>query len=567
MRVFPPARSLMQCRITPVLAAAFLAAIAIAGLPARLLAQTPGLADRGPVDPPDTAYYTGSLPNDPEVERGLPIIEHHRAFLPEQVDLSSRMPPVGSQGHLGSCSAWAAYAARSYYTGALERRDLQQPANLLSPNYVFHLARGGGRVCEGSSYDDVVKVLRRGSLSLADYAYSDACVPPPPPQLVARAHDFRVYGLNRVDISRRDDAKGQLARSTPVLISFYASTAFQKFRGAGTFTEAAMPRDDKKAGWHAMTLVGYDERRQAFRLINSWGKGWGDHGYAWISYDLLRTHIRGAYTLNVGPVTPPQPVVNVPPPPVVQPPSPQPVTPPPAPVPPPPAPVPPAPVPPRPVVQLSDLQTLSCARVNVEARGGQSVLSGYVASDDDLNRVKLIAASVTNTVVGNVIVAPWPQCEALQTLQKPLLVADRPKIDIGPNTELHSGDLLRIQVRSPPQISYLYVSYIQADGSVINLVQPNGLLPQPTLPRQTLAFGSGEAGKPKFTVGPPFGREMIIAIASRSPLFDHELAAQQTERDYLSELRRALLYKPVPDMPERELAATITTLITSARQP
>jgi hypothetical protein len=162
-------------------------------------------------------------------------------------------------------------------------------------------------------------------------------------------------------------------------------------------------------------------------------------------------------------------------------------------------------------------------------------------------------------------VAPWPQCEALQTLQKPLLVADRPTIDIGPNTELHSGDLLKIEVRSPAQISYLYVSYIQADGSVVHLVQPNGLVPQPTLPRQTVVFGSGEEGKPKFTIGPPFGREMIIAIASRSPLFDHELAAQQTERDYLSELRRALLYKPVPDMPDRELAAAVTTLQTSAR--
>ncbi len=545
----------MLCRITPVLAAAVLAAIVFAGLPARLLAQTPGPADI--VDPPDTEYSTGWLPNDPEVERGLPMVEHHRAFLPETVDLSSRMPPVGDQGRLGSCSAWAtAYAARSYYTETLEHRDIKEPANLPSPNYVFHLARGGGRVCQGSSFDDVVKVLRRGALSLAEYAYSDACVPPAPPQLVARARDFRVRGLNRVDISRPDDAKGQLARSTPVIIAFYASTPFINFRGASTFTEAAMPRNDKKAGWHAMTLVGYDERRQAFRLINSWSPRWGDHGYAWISYDLLRTHIRGAYTLDIGPVTPrPSPPPPPPPPPTPPPPSP-----------PPPSP-PPTPVPPKPIPGLSDLQTLSCAHVNVEARGDQSVLSGYVATDDDLNRVKLIAASVPNTVLGNMIVAPWPQCEALQTLQKPLLVADRPTIDIGANTELHSGDLLKIQVRSPAQISYLYVSYIQADGSVVHLVQPNGLLPQPTLPRQALVFGSGEEGKPKFTVAPPFGREMIIAIASRSPLFDHELAAQQTERDYLSELRRALIYKPVPDMPDRELAATITTLKTSARQP
>ncbi len=225
----------------------------------------------------------------------------------------------------------------------------------------------------------------------------------------------------------------------------------------------------------------------------------------------------------------------------------------------------PAPVTPIPGLQLADLQKLSCGRVTAERHGEQSVLSGYVASDDDLNRVRVIAASVPKTALGKVFVAPWPQCEALQTLEKPLQIVDRPTIDIGPSSELRGGDVLKIQVTSPAQISYLYVSYIQADGSVVHLVQPNGLVPQPTLPRQTLVFGSGEGGQPKFTVGAPFGREMIIAIASRSPLFDHELPQQQTERDYLSELRKALIYKPVPDMPDRELAAAITTLHTSPR--
>src|SRR5580692_6452866 len=102
-----------------------------------------------------------------------------------------------------------------------------------------------------------------------------------------------------------------------------------------------------------------------------------------------------------------------------------------------------------------------------------------------------------------------------------------------------TGDPLNITIRSPGQISYLYVSYVQADGSVAHLVQPSGLVAQPTLPRQTLNFGGGQNGGATFTVGPPFGHEMIIAIASRSPLFEHALPAQQTEREYLTELRRA----------------------------
>lgn len=294
-----------------------------------------------------------------------------------------------------------------------------------------------------------------------------------------------------------------------------------------------------------MTIVGYDEGRQAFRLINSWGKGWGDRGYAWIGYDLLQSRVRAAYVLDVERSAP------------------EPAPPPPQPA---PEPAPPGPAPaPSPAPRLSELQSLSCGRVTVDARGGQSVLNGYVASDDDLNRVQAIAASVPNISLGKVIVAPWPQCEALQTLEKPLGEADRPAIDIGPKAELRAGDALRIEVRSPSQISYLYVSYIQADGSVVHLVQPDGLAPRPTLPRQTLAFGGGEGGERRFTVSPPFGRELIVAIASRSPLFDHELPQRQTERDYLSELRRALIYKPVPTMPDRELSATIMPLQTSER--
>jgi len=119
----------------------------------------------------------------------------------------------------------------------------------------------------------------------------------------------------------------------------------------------------------------------------------------------------------------------------------------------------PAPVAPGPGTQLADLQSLSCGRVNVEVRGGQSVLSGYVAADDDLKQVKLVAANVPNTSLGDVIVTPWPQCEALQTLEKPLQISDRPTIDIGPTTELRNGDLLQIRIGSPAQISYLYVSY------------------------------------------------------------------------------------------------------------
>ena len=58
---------------------------------------------------------------------------------------------------------------------------------------------------------------------------------------------------------------------------------------------------------------------------------------------------------------------------------------------------------------------------------------------------------------------------------------------------------------------------------------------------------------------------MVIALASPTPLFDRELPAVQTEREYLSALRRALVYKPVQGVPERQVTASVQMLQTRER--
>jgi hypothetical protein len=620
-------RSLMRnCFVTLVVMLAWLAGASLAS------AQIVPTDDPGIFEPPETEFNTdGDEAVDPAIYRSQPAVDRHRAFLPKAVDLTSRMPFPGNQGNLGSCTAWAtAYAARSYYTLKNEQRDLRESQNVPSPSYVFHLARNLDKPCNaGSSVHKIVEVLKKGALSLAEYPYKTECAAPPPPQVVAKASDFRVKGYKRIDIKKIDDIKGQLYQSNPVIIGFATrladgtpavapdgklGDAFSKAKGDKTYNDRSIDirgQDESKFAWHAMVIAGYDDHRQAFRLLNSWGqKDWGDRGYLWLSYDLLPMRIRSAVVLDVDePKRPPPPPIQpqppAPPPPkppqIV--PQPQPPAPPPPPPPPPkppqilPQPQPPAPPPPKPPqilpqpqppapqpqppvpqpqppapqpplpgprAQLSDLQNLSCGKVAAERLGGSTVLTGYVSSQTDFELVRQIAANGINTSLGNLVVAPWPQCEALQTLEKSLAESDQPKIAIGAK-EFRDGDTLRIEIQSPAQISYLYIVYIQADGSVVNLAQPAGLVPQPTLPNTTLIFGDGMAGRAKFTVGPPYGREMIIALASRSPLFEDKLPAEQTEREYLTALRRALIYKPSADLPDREVSATITTLQTRAR--
>ena len=41
-------------------------------------------------------------------------------------------------------------------------------------------------------------------------------------------------------------------------------------------------------GGHAVCLVGYDDAHNWFIARNSWGPNWGDHGYFYMPYQVIR---------------------------------------------------------------------------------------------------------------------------------------------------------------------------------------------------------------------------------------------------------------------------------------
>src|SRR5262249_55425714 len=48
------------------------------------------------------------------------------------------------------------------------------------------------------------------------------------------------------------------------------------------------PVKENLRGWHAVTFLGYDDAKKAFRMVNSWGADWGDRGFVWIAEDFIR---------------------------------------------------------------------------------------------------------------------------------------------------------------------------------------------------------------------------------------------------------------------------------------
>ena len=257
-------------------------------------------------DPPDRRWGRGENLWVPGAFSGVGVVPLTRAYVPDGIDLSDRFPPPGDQGHVGSCASWATgYAARSYYAGAVASGKAD-PSLTISPASIHNIIVSGQKKCEDPDRVNIEMAMKllidRGALSIAEFPAEMMCkgLPPAP-----ASSGFRITGMRRVakenpvygspnyrtGLTRAslDGIRQALVRGDPVVIGIAVADKFQRVRGPVIYDGSVhdTPEEEKSAGGHALTIVGYDERRQAFRVLNSYGDGWGDGGYFWLAYDTL----------------------------------------------------------------------------------------------------------------------------------------------------------------------------------------------------------------------------------------------------------------------------------------
>ncbi len=491
----------------------------------------------------------GALPSDPEKVRSLTGTPEFRSFLPEVVDLSSYFPVPGDQGNQGSCTAWAAgYAARAYYAAAVEQRRITSPQSIPSPAFIYGLIVSDPTDCgSGSSNPLALEVLKQfGSLSLADYPYRDDTCALPSDAEFSAVSDFRIKDYLVVDHTRLDQVKGELADGNPVIIRIVPEENFDTLWNQPDGVWRAPPLLENSFG-HAMVLVGYNEAKQTFKFINSWGPDWSDGGYGRMDYQTFLNRVTEAFVMVLPTGEPTVPVADLDPEeapapeePIVHE-----------------EPVQPADPAPKQVVDFSGLQ---CAKVQISTRNSRKVAEGFVSTPADLEMVSTQLEGEVDEI--DIKLAPWPQCEALMTLDAQLAETDVPKIAVT-GTELKAGELFGITVDTPDFDSYVHVAYVQADGTVVNLQQVDADNLSTIAANSQIKFGDGQQGRDSFEVSGPYGDEMLLVISSRSPLFAEPRPATETEREFLTALREAILTRPNKQSPERFISAAYVPIHTS----
>jgi hypothetical protein len=109
------------------------------------------------------------------------------------------------------------------------------------------------------------------------------------------------------------------------------------------------------------------------------------------------------------------------------------------------------------------------------------------------------------------------------------------------------------------------VTYLQASGDAVNLYWPQGRFPKAFAPRTKVTFGGGVGGEPVYRIAAPFGDEIVVVVASASPLFPDEPPETETNRDYLTSFRKSFLVQPKGGGGQRVVSALAVPLKTQAK--
>lgn len=207
---------------------------------------------------------------------------------PAVVDLRDRLPEVGMQT-MNDCVAWAyGYAARTYMEAVDQGWKPDRPSRIFSPTFIYNQINEGKD--KGSLPTRAVELLRdQGAATLRTQPYlAKNYLTQPAPLASEEAPAFRIANFGFVrngEAVRKLLAAGMIVcvgvRTNPIFSSGRYDIYTREMHERGV----KQRRAGQPHGYHAMVIAGYDDHRQAFLFMNSWGKNWGDGGYVWVSYD------------------------------------------------------------------------------------------------------------------------------------------------------------------------------------------------------------------------------------------------------------------------------------------
>lgn len=213
-------------------------------------------------------------------------------------------PPVLNQGSEQSTTSIAVgynqFSIAKYYR--LGSNSFSNSINVMSPEMLYNAVKLGGSVCGGTRLNDNYSYLANNGTcfwSSLPYSNTNGCSSSLiTNSMVSEARRNKInYNINRDFIYVQDKGltKITLNNKRPLVVLVrMENTAYNS--APGFIWNSS---DGSSLGSTALTIVGFDDTKRAYKCMTTWGPNRCSNGFLWVDYDHMTRLATQAWYLNV----------------------------------------------------------------------------------------------------------------------------------------------------------------------------------------------------------------------------------------------------------------------------
>src|SRR5665648_538213 len=245
--------------------------------------------DNNEITPQTENYQLGLLPTPASVYSNIPSASAPvpSGALPGSFQLQIPAIPF-SQGQQGSCVSCASSMAKSILDHVKYNTSYPNSSIIYSPAFLFNQCHVNPNNClEGSYVTSNLEVLKdQGICKLSDMTYDQSnCSTQPNSTQRNLAELHKIDHYYKIDPISNSWIKEFINAGLPVLIVFQVDDFFY----TATTTSIWKQFSSGSRGYHCTLLYGWDDSKNAFAMLNSWGKNWRNNGTIWVDYNFVQT--------------------------------------------------------------------------------------------------------------------------------------------------------------------------------------------------------------------------------------------------------------------------------------